>query len=109
MSQQQTLTAAVDGLGTYKSSGANLADSPLLTILGLTAFPQGFYGALDIRVVTGTLFVENDGTAADANVMQFDAGEKWEVRNCASMASKIRAFANAAYDIRITLYSGGTP
>lgn len=110
MSQKQFLSAAVDGLGTFKSAAANLAGtSDLLTVLGLTAFPAGFYGSFDIKIVTGTVFVENDATAADANVMPLDAGEKWEIRNCNAMASKLRFFANAAYDMRITLYAGGTP
>lgn len=109
MSQKQTLSAAVDGLGTFKSAAASLVDSSLLTVLGLTAFPAGFYGRLDIRILSGTVYIENDGTTADANTMPFEAGEKWEIANCAAMAGKLRFFANAAYDMRIALFSGGTP
>lgn len=109
MSQAQHLGPAVDGLGNYKSSGGSLASSSILTLLGLTAFPQNFYGNFDIKVVAGPVFMTNNGAAATANSMQFDVGDKREIRNCNALASNIRIFASGAYDIRIELYTGGTP
>lgn len=109
MSQAQFLTAAADGLGVFKSAAGSLADSTLLQVLGLIAFPQGFYGTFEIKIVSGTVFFTNDGTAATANSYPMTAGEIREIKNCNAMASKLHFFANAAYDMRIALYSGGTP
>lgn len=109
MTQRQIQTAAYDGLGQYKSAGANLADTNLLGLTGLTAFPNGFYGTFTIKVTSGTLYITIDGTAATANGFTIDAGETFEVKNCNALAGRMRFFANATYDARVLLYAGGTP
>jgi hypothetical protein len=98
----QTHAAALGGLGTTKNSGATLASSTLATVTG-AALPA-FCKHADIRIVTGTVYIENDGTAADANAMPFTEGEKFQVRNSEAMLSQLRFFADAAYDMRIALY-----
>jgi hypothetical protein len=99
---QQTHSAGMEGAGTTKSEAANLASSSLATVTG-AALPALCKHA-DIRIVTGTVYIENNGTAANANSMPFEAGEKWQIRNCQAMLANLRFFADVAYDMRITLY-----
>ena len=105
MAAMQTHSAAMGGLGTVKNNGATLASATLATVLGF-ALPSDLQH-VDIRIVTGTVYIENDSTAADANSMPFDEGEKWQIRHCPGtegMLTQLRFFADAAYDMRITLY-----
>ena len=82
------------GLGTVKSSGANLAST------GLPGLPATAIHCL-IYVDTGTLYVENDSTAADADVLPVKAGAVATIKNSLpSEMAKYRVFADAAYDAR---------
>lgn len=106
----QTLTASLGGKGTIKLSGAGaLASTTLRALLlanGYTADTLLNVKNADIKVITGTIYIENDGTDADANSMPFDVGEKWEIRNCEYLIhQQIRIYAAAAYDFRVTLYT----
>lgn len=105
MSAPQTHSAAMGGLGTIKNAGATLASATLATVIGV-ALPTDLQNA-DIRIVSGTVYIENDGTAADADSMPFEAGEKWQIRHCPGtegLLTQLRFFADAAYDMRIALF-----
>jgi hypothetical protein len=105
----QTQSASMEGFGTVKSAAGSLANTTLkalLIALGYTA--ENLIGVkhADIKVISGTVYIENDGTAATANnAMDFEAGEKWQVRNCEWMIlEQITLFADAAYVMKIALF-----
>lgn len=105
----QTHSAAMLGLGTVKSAAANLANTTLYALLislGYTAVVLERVKHADIKVISGTVYIENDGTTATAdNAMDFEAGEKWQVRNCAGMLqTQVTLFADAAYVMKISLF-----
>lgn len=82
------------GLGTVKSAGANLAST------GLPGLPATAIHCL-IYVDTGTLYIENDGTDADADSLPIKAGAVATAKNSlGTELAKYRVFANAAYDAR---------
>lgn len=98
------------GAGTYKLAGSNgLADESLLAALAIGAWPAGFVGSFDIKIVSGPVYMTTDGTAATANAMQWDAGEKREARNSIALANGTHLFVptGQAYDLRVELYTGG--
>lgn len=97
--------AARIGLGTYKSAAANLASSSLETILGAVAWAvvTDTVRHLTVYVVSGTLYVENDGTAADANCLPVGAGGSVSYPNSYAEITNLRFFADAAYDARFVL------
>lgn len=101
----QADSAAIIGYGTYKNTSATLAGTTTLALLcGLSALPATCKG-FDLKVVSGTIYVENDGTTADADSMPFAEGEKWQVRNSREMCLVLRFFADALGDVRIALIS----
>lgn len=83
------------GLGTTISSGANLAST------GLPGLPPTAIHCI-VEVFSGTLYIENDGTDADANSLPIiGAGSVYTIKNCLpSEMAKFRVFAAAAYDAR---------
>ena len=98
---EQVHQAARVGLGTYKSAGAALASSSLESIVG-TALPDECKH-LTIYVETGTLYIENDGTAADANVLPLKASGSASYPNSPAEIRALRFFADANYDARFVL------
>jgi hypothetical protein len=98
---EQVHEAAIEWQGTVKSAAASLASSSLATVWG-AALPDGAKHA-DIYVVTGPLYVENDGTAADANAIPLATGDTLRIRNNATLLGELRIYAAAAYDIRVTV------
>lgn len=104
----QTNSAAMIGLGTVKSAGASLASTTLNALLTTLSVPEATIAVInhvDIYVKTGPVHIENDGTAADANAMEFPSVSKWEVRNCNWMIrNQLTVFAAGAYDIRIAMF-----
>lgn len=106
---RQTHSAAMEGFGTKKSAAANLASTTLqalLISLGYTAAQLLGVKHVDIKVISGTVYIENDGTTADADsAMDFEAGEKWQIRNCEYMIlNQITLFADAAFVMKIALF-----
>jgi hypothetical protein len=98
------LEAAAVGFGTTRlTAGGALAGGSLLAALGLSAFPAGVTGC-DILVMSGTLYVENDGTIADATVDQLGAGERYRIRNGLALMQKLRIATAGAYDLRVVLW-----
>lgn len=79
------------GCGTVKSAGANLASA------GLPSLPATAENVL-IIMVDGTLYIENDGTAADANCLPITTG--MQVYSNREEIAKIRVFADDVYDAR---------
>lgn len=101
----QTDSAAIIGYGTYVNTSATLVGTTSLAALcGLSALPATCKG-FDLKVESGTIYVENDGSVADANTMPFKDGEKWQVRNSREMCGLLRFFADAAIDVRVALIS----
>jgi len=104
MGMNTSLEAAATGYGTTRLTGAGaLADTSLLGALGLPAFPDGVTGC-DVLVLAGTLYIENDGTAADANVDQIGAGDRYRVRNSLALLKRLHVATPAAYDVRVVLW-----
>jgi hypothetical protein len=100
----QTHAAGMEGLGTYLVDAASLASSTLGVAIGV-ALPDGCKHA-DIKVITGTLFIENDGTAATADAaMDFEEGEKYQIRNSRALIEDLRLFAAAAIRVKVALFS----
>jgi hypothetical protein len=101
---EQVQEAAITWHGTVKSAGASLASasSALSTIYG--ALPTGAKHA-NITVVTGPIYYENDGTAADADTNPLSTGDVLRIRNNATVLGNLRIYAAGAYDIRITVGS----
>jgi hypothetical protein len=104
MGLNTNLEAAAVGFGTTRlSANPALADTTLLTALGLTAFPAGVTGC-DLVVLTGTLYVENDGTAADATVDQIGVGDRYRIRNGLALMNELHIATAGAYDVRVVLW-----
>ena len=92
---EQVLEAAETGLGTIKSAGASIASSALPSLPATAKH-------VVINVVSGTLYIENDGTAADANALAVVTGASVTVKNSRTMLEAMRIFADAAYDARFS-------
>ena len=99
---QHVQAAPEVGFGTTKVAAASLASSSLLTLLSLSSFPSGCSG-FDIQVVTGTVYWDNNGSAATANSRVLSADQTLEYPNSPEILKNLRVFADAAFDIRITL------
>ncbi|GEM_PF-4481020 len=101
MGLQTVLEAAYQGYGTTRLNGAGpLADAALTALLTI---PTTVSGA-DIQVITGPIYYENDGTAADATTTQVNGGETLRIRNARALLSTLHLYAPGAYDIRVTLW-----
>lgn len=105
---QQVHQAAIVGFGTTKIAGAGaLTDRTLLAALTavdptITAFPDSCKGC-DIVVVTGPVYIENDGTAANADCVPVESGQTYPIRNARELMTKLHLFAPGAHDIRVAL------
>lgn len=112
----QTHTAAMHSLVSVKLAGASVASATLKATIEAALVAAGSTQAAaeaitarmkhaDMKIVTGTLYMEDDGTTADANSMPYEVGEKREIRNCRELLKAAKLFASAAYDVRVELYS----
>jgi hypothetical protein len=101
---EQVQQAAITGMGTTKAAGAGplVGTTNILTLLGVTALPAYCKGA-DFQVIAGPLYIENDGTTADANCIMVDVGQIYPVRNGGAYLSQLRFYCAGAYDVRIAL------
>lgn len=100
---QGTHEAARLGRGTYKSAAGSLAGTTSFeTLIGVTLPEDAKHATL--YVVTGPLYVNNDGTDADANDFPLATGATIAYPNCRyQLESQLRFFAADAYDVRIVL------
>lgn len=93
----QTHAAAQVGLGTVELTGT-------LASQALPSIPDRAKAAI-VFVMSGTLYVENDGTVADAtNAMPYGTGgvaSGFVVENSRKMLRDIRIFSSAAVTIKV--------
>jgi hypothetical protein len=110
-----TTSIALKGIGTYKVTVADglVGTTDLKTLLGLTTIPGAGPDSAsrprhaDFDFTAGTVYVNVDGTAADANDRP-RTSVSWEVRECEALLwDQLRFFVAAGgggATIIVTLY-----
>lgn len=113
---EQNQQASIVGFGTFQitnGGGGALADVLFITALqtapgwtGGAAFPDGCKGCDIENLGPAPLYIENDGTAADATVLKIDVGQIYPVRNALALMKLMHLFCPATaggYDLRVAL------
>ena len=119
----QTHSAALNPLKTVKLAAASLASATLRATLraALIAAPYSMTALaadellnrvkhLDILILSAAtaIYMSDAGQVCDDTMMQYLSGEKRQIRNCKFAAGNLATatmFTDAAYDLRVELYS----